>query len=434
MFTQMKNLLASLSLGRTPDARLNLSVAIGSTVMRQVAASALYFVAMWMTTRQLGPHYNGVLATVMLLPQTLYAFLNLGLGASHVYHLSSGSGNHNVMRRTNWMLALGLWSAVVAVLAASSEQQIGKYLPGIDKTSALYASVLFPLMLLGGWTSSLLQGNRDYQTYNRTLLIQPFVFCASVLACTALNAISVISVLSCSVISQMSLWLLSESKIRKISTPVGNGQHTFADAVKFGLRSHVSNIITFMNYRIALYLVSLTLGATAAGEYALSIQLAEALWLISSAASMIIFPESAAHSKSPAELNKMIRKVAGSVLRITFAGALVAAAVFPFLIPWAFGAAYRGSVVPLLILLPGIVAWSYMSVLSNSLAGMGSQNVNIQSALLCLSINIGGNLLLISRFGAAGAALASSVAFASTALYTVFRYRRIMRAKLAAAA
>jgi O-antigen/teichoic acid export membrane protein len=430
MFTHMKNFFAAISLGRTPDSRLNLSVAIGSTVVRQVVASGLYFIAMSITTRQLGPQHNGLLATLMLLPQTLYAFLNLGLGPSHVYHLSSGSGNHHDMRRTNWMMALGLWLAVVTMLVTSGEKNIEKYLPGTDKSSAIYASVLFPLMLLGAWSSSLLQGSRDYRAYNRTLLIQPLVFCTGVICCCVFNAITVISVLTCSMLSQMSLWLLSEARARKMPTPPGNKPHKFVDAVKFGLRSHVSNIITFMNYRIALYLVSFKLGAAAAGEYALSIQLAEALWLISSAASMIVFPESAAHSKSPAELDKMVKKIAGLVFRLTFAGALLAAAVFPFAIPWVFGQAYQGSVVSLLILLPGIVAWSYMSVLSNALAGIGSQNVNIRSALLCLSINISGNMLAIPRFGAAGAALASTVGFSATALYTIVMYRKIMRAKL----
>ena len=47
------------------------------------------------------------------------------------------------------------------------------------------------------------------------------------------------------------------------------------------------NVITFMNYRLALYLVSYMLGAVATGKYALSVQLAEVLWLISSAASYL---------------------------------------------------------------------------------------------------------------------------------------------------
>lgn len=425
----MKNFFAAFSLGRTPDSGLNLSTAIGSTIVRQIIASGLYFIATWITTRQLGPHQNGVLATVMLLPQTLYAFLNLGLGPSNVYHLSSGSGNHISMRNTNWMLACVLWIAVVIVLAVSNDSIIAQYLHGIDKRTALYASLLFPMMLLAAWSSSLIQGYRDYQAYNRTLLIQPFVFCSAIIFISAINSITVFSVLSCYIVSQMCLWLLSEKKIKELQAPIGNKKHKFTDAIKFGLRTHISNVITFINYRLALYLVSYMLGATATGKYALSIQLAEVLWLISSAASMIVFPESAAHNKTPAELQKMITKIAGTVFQITFAGAVIAAAFSPFAIPWIFGIDYQGSVIPFIILLPGIVAWSYMSIISNSLAGMGYQQINIRTALLCFLINIVADILAIPKFGTNGAAFASTLSFSMTALYTVMLYRKIMREK-----
>lgn len=426
----MKNFLETLSLGRTPDSRLNLSAAVGTTIVRQVLASLLYFVAIWIITRQLGPRQNGMLATLLLLPQTLYAFLNLGLGASHVFHLSSGAGNHRSMRSANWILALLLWLAVVLLLAASSDALIAKYLPAISKPEALYASLLFPMLLLGAWTSALIQGSRDYQSYNRIVLIQPVVFCTAIVLLRSAGAISVLSVLSCHILSQCSLWLLSETRVRRLLAPGAAQAYRFADAVSYGLRAHLSNIITFMNYRLALYLVSYMLGAAPAGLYALSIQLAEVLWLIASAASMIVFPESAAHSKSPAELHRMILKIAAKVFQVTCAGALVAAALAPVALPWIFGQDFAGSVQPLIILLPGIAVWSYMSVLSNSLAGMGQQKVNIHSALLCLTINIAGDLLLIPRFGANGAAFASTIAFSATALYTAVMYRKIMTEKL----
>jgi O-antigen/teichoic acid export membrane protein len=432
MLTHMKNLFASLSLGRTPDARLNLSMAIGSTIARQVLASGLYFIAIWITARQLGPHENGVLATILLLPQTLYAFLNLGLGPSNVYFLSGGAGNHQAMRNRNWILAGALWLAVVAILALSSDELVAKYLPGIAKRHALYASLLFPMLLLAAWSSSLIQGKRDYDAYNKTLLVQPSVFCAAVLLLAAIHALTVLSVLSCYILSQMSLWLLSEAKISRFQASAGSASHSFGAAIRFGLRAHVSNVITFLNYRLALYLVSYMLGAAATGKYALSIQLAEVLWLISGAASMIVFPESAAHSKSPLALQAMIRKIAASVFQVTCAGALIAAAVAPFAIPWIFGRAYAGSVAPFLILLPGIVVWSYMTVLSNSIAGMGYQMVNVRSALLCLAINIAGDLVAIPRFGVNGAAAASTIAFSVTTLYTMWMYRKIMNDKLRA--
>ena len=429
MATYLKSVLAYLSLGRTPDSRLDLSVAIGSTVIRQIISGGLYLIALWITTRHLGPQKNGELATVLLLPQTLYAFLNLGLGASHVYHLSSGRGKHTSMRHTNWVLALLLWLGVVAFLALSNSAHITRFLPGTAKNLALYASMLLPMMLLAAWSSSLIQGSRDYQAYNKMVVIQPSVFCLAAVILSLSHALTVVSVLTCYLLSYASLWLLSESKITAFAAPAPDAKHDFSANIKYGLKAHLSNLITFLNYRLALYLVSYTLGASATGTYALSIQLAEMLWLISSSASMVIFPESAAHSKSPAELHKMVKKVASSVFQVTLAGALIAAAAAPFAIPWIFGKAYEGAVLPFILLLPGIATWSYMSVLSNSLAGMGQQQVNIHSALLCLSINIVGDLVAIPKFGVLGAASISTLAFCITALYTVVMYAKITGTK-----
>jgi O-antigen/teichoic acid export membrane protein len=448
MLTHMKTLLASLALGRTPDARFDLSAAIGSTLLRQVLSSCLYFIALWVTTRQLGPHDNGLLVTALLLPQTLYAFLNLGLGPSHVFHMSSGIGSPRTMRRMNWSLALGLWAAAVLVLALASPDAIGHYLPGTAKQTALYASLLFPMMLLAAWTSSLIQGARDYATYNKTALTQPAVFCTGVLALGAGHAVSVPAVLACHILSQAALWLVSEWRVRAYAradaaaAAVAVGAASKAGqirslklgaAIAFGLRAHLSNVITFLNYRVALYLVSFLLDPAAAGRYALAIQLAEVLWMIASAASVVVFPESAAHNSTPAALQKMVRRIALSVFKITLAGGLLAGALSVVVIPWVFGSDYAGSVLPFVILLPGIITWSYMSVVANSLAGMGCQRVNIQAALLSFALNSGGCLLAIPVLGMQGAALASSIAFTVTAIYTIVMYRRIMAERIHAA-
>jgi O-antigen/teichoic acid export membrane protein len=433
MMTHMKSLLASLALGRTPDARFDLSAAIGSTLLRQVTSSALYFIALWVTTRQLGAHDNGLLVTALLLPQTLYAFLNLGLGPSHVFHMSSGIGSPRTMRRMNWTLALALWGSAVLALLLADDAAISHYLPGTAKRTALYASLLFPMMLLAAWTSALIQGARDYATYNKTALTQPVVFCAGVLTLGALQAVSVPAVLACHILSQAALWLVSELRVRRYAAPAAAAGLKLSAAVGFGLRAHLSNVITFLNYRVALYLVSFLLDPTAAGRYALAIQLAEVLWMIASAATVVVFPESAAHNKAPAALQKMVRRIAMSVFRITLVGGVLAGALSVVAIPWVFGRDYAGSVLPFVILLPGIVIWSYMSVVSNSLAGMGSQRVNIQGALFSFTLNGGGCLLAIPVLGMAGAALASSIAFTVTALYTIYMYGRIMAQRIDAA-
>ena len=122
----------------------------------------------------------------------------------------------------------------------------------------------------------------------------------------------------------------------------------------------------------------------------------------------------------------MVNKIAGVVLKITLTGAMIAGALSPYGIPWIFGTAYTGAVLPFIILLPGIVIWSYMSIISNSLPGLGYLNINIISSSICLSINIIGNLFAIPKYGTNGAALASTVAYVVAALYTIAMYKRIM--------
>ena len=426
----MKSLFAAFALGRSPDSRLNLSATIGATVARQILSGGLTLGAMAITTRALGPAGNGILVTALLLPQALYAFLNLGMGASHVYHLSSGVGDPRRMRTVNWVLAVLLWTAVALVVAASSKQQIATYLPGIDKGLALYASLLFPLLLLAGWSASMVRGQRDYRAYNKTLLVHPLVFFGTVAVLGATGSVSVMAVVTAHLIGQLTLWMMSESRLVKNGL-AASGQYQLRDAISFGLRSHLSNVITFLNYRLTLYLVSFMLGASPTGSYALAVQLAEMLWLFSGAASSIVYPESAAHSKSPAALDAMVKRIAKLVGQVTLGGALLGAVLAPFAIPLAFGKDFNGSVAPFIILLPGIVAWSYMSILSNALAGLGCQKVNIQGAILCLTINVIGAVLAMPVLGTSGAALASTVAFSSTALYTVAMYRKIIATKQA---
>jgi O-antigen/teichoic acid export membrane protein len=424
----MKNVFTLSTLGTILDVKKSVAVAIGSTVARQLLSSIFYFISLWIVTRQLGPFENGILTAVMLFPQTLYSMLNFGLGASYIYFLSNSEGNYKQMRKISWIFSASLWGVVAIIIAFSSDSIISKYLPGARKDLVSFSTLLFPLMLLGSWTSSLVLGARKYDEYNKTLLIQPLSFLLLIVFFFFQKNISVITVIFCYLVSNFSLWILSEVKVARLPEAT-NQRQSISKIATFGLRAHLSNVITFLNYRIDLYLVTYFLSPTDTGIYALSIMLAERLWLISGAASMIVFPESSANRADFKNLNGMVKRVANLVLKITALGALIAGMLAQFFIPWIFGEAYAGSVMPFIILLPGIVIWSYMSVISNSLAGLGHINVNLLSALLSLCINIFGNLFAVPRFGILGAAFISSLAYAVAALFTISMYSRIVSAE-----
>jgi O-antigen/teichoic acid export membrane protein len=421
----MKSTFTLQTLGRALGVKKNVSLAIGSTVVRQIFSSLLYFISIWIVTRQLGPFENGILATVLLLPQTLYSLFNFGLGASYIYFLSNSEGNYKQMQMINWTLAAFLWALVALIIALSDDSLISQYLPGSKRELVSFSTFLFPFMLLGSWTSSLLLGTRRYEEYNKTLLIQPITFLILTAIFYFQRNLSVFTVLFCYLTSNFSLWILSEIKILKSKKSTYPPQR-LSKIATFGLRAHLSNVITFLNYRIDLYLVTYFLNPTDTGIYALSITLAERFWLISSAASMIVFPESSANRTEVEKLDRMVKRIAFVVFQLTTVGALIAGALAQFVIPWLFGSSYVDSVIPFVILLPGIVVWSYMSVISNSLAGLGHVNVNLISALISLSINVVGNVFAVPRFGIIGAAFISSTAYVIAALFTIAMYAKIV--------
>ena len=100
-------------------------------------------------------------------------------------------------------------------------------------------------------------------------------------------------------------------------------------------------------------------------------------------------------------------------------------AVAPWLIPFLFGEAYRSAIVCLWLLLPGLVLMGAGRVLSQAIAGAGRPGLNACVGLLTLSLAVTTSLLWAPRWGAAGVALATSLAYVADALGKAAVYCRL---------
>ncbi|GAA3024138.1 lipopolysaccharide biosynthesis protein [Streptosporangium longisporum] len=114
------------------------------------------------------------------------------------------------------------------------------------------------------------------------------------------------------------------------------------------------------------------------------------------------------------------RDVTVRVLRLNlalsalFSGAL--AAVSPVLVPLLYGAAFTGSVTPLLLLAPGMVALSLLRPVEQYLIRLERPATMTVIAAGALTLDLALNAVLIPRWGAAGAALAASVSYTAMAV------------------
>jgi O-antigen/teichoic acid export membrane protein len=110
------------------------------------------------------------------------------------------------------------------------------------------------------------------------------------------------------------------------------------------------------------------------------------------------------------------------VAGLVFSALLALAA--PIGVPLLYGQAFRGAVVPLLLLLPGTVAFSYSATANQALVSMGRPGTVTLTEVAGLAVTLVGLITLVPILGVRGAALTSSAAYFTRAITQAVALRR----------
>jgi O-antigen/teichoic acid export membrane protein len=171
------------------------------------------------------------------------------------------------------------------------------------------------------------------------------------------------------------------------------------------------------------------LGPTALGYFALSVRIAELLWLLDyvvvTASLYRVTSEDFAGAVLVAQ--RSLKLVAVLVI----VPSLAMFALAPFLVPLFFGKAFAPAVLPLWYLLPGIIAWSLARSLSPFIAYQcGKPWYNTAAAGFAFAVNLGANFILIPKLGIVGASIASTVSYAVNLVIIGLIFFRLTRARV----
>jgi O-antigen/teichoic acid export membrane protein len=188
--------------------------------------------------------------------------------------------------------------------------------------------------------------------------------------------------------------------------------------LRTALKYHLGMVALFLLRRIDVVMLNALASRREVGLYVVAVLLAELLFLPSESIAQLVQPrqvagtldEAAAYTARIVRLNALVGLVA----------ALVLAGASPFVIRLAFGADYIGSVVPLVALLPGVVAVGLVRPITTILVRLDRPFLVSLICIAALILNVALNLVLIPAFGVVGASLASSIAYAAQA----FAYAR----------
>lgn len=390
--------------------------AIAITYVRQFLAGAAQLGLIFISARTLGATETGNLALALVFPKVLAAFLNLGMGSANVYFLAS----RQVTPETAWAYSRKL-TAMLSLLGLCLGVAVIKIAPellfaGVEQGTLAVALFALPFILLVSAAASILQGTQDFPAFNKAVLIQPMLalFGASLLwFFEAVNLeLFVLWVTLSHGIAGIFVFVALKRRVPHLSAKAPINQYRRM-AFGYGVKSHLSNLLTYLNYRVDLFLVNAIAGPSSAGLYAIAIRIAEQLWLLCQAFSTIALPYFSALTISEHARNKVVLLMARMALWLTTLGAIILAVYAEPLLFLLFGAEFSASSATLRILLMGVVALSASQILASDLASRELVGLNLAIVAVVLLFNIAGNLTLIPKYGIEGAAIASSGAFAS---------------------
>jgi O-antigen/teichoic acid export membrane protein len=384
--------------------------------------------------RTLGPEGNGVYALALLLPGLLVQFLEFGITYANVYHVGRG----DVCARQSLRTSLRLWGIITVVGLAAAGVIIAfwgsTWFPGVPVRLMIIAVLSFPPNLLQFYCQSILQGKQDFKRFNFLTAVVPvttFVLSAVLILGFGLGLeAALVAYLVGQLISLgVTLWVLrpylaAEKEDRE---PREHWWGYGRRVIGYAWRQYVGSVITFLNYRVDLFLVNLLMSPASAGIYYVAIQFGQAMWIVSKAVSTVLLPRLAqlhGEEHKRLELTPLVsRLVFGGTLLAALLLALVAKPVVGLL----YGAEFAGAVMALLLLLPGIVCDAATRIISYDFSARGKPEYNYYLSPIVVVINVAANLLLIPRFGIVGGAIATSIAYAANLVATIVLYRRFNR-------
>ena len=171
-----------------------------------------------------------------------------------------------------------------------------------------------------------------------------------------------------------------------------------------------------MNLRLDFILLSVMTGPAVLGVYAVASKFAELVKVFGMALTYVTYPRFAKDDRPTAEARarRMIPR-AGAVTTVAVLPLWVLA---PYVIPAFYGSQFKPAVLPAQIILIALALDGVGSVITGFLYGIGRPGLNSIAMGAGLVATLVLDLLLIPRFHAEGAAIASAVAYL-TATFTL---------------
>lgn len=191
----------------------------------------------------------------------------------------------------------------------------------------------------------------------------------------------------------------------------------------FSMLVFISNIIQFLAYRADYWLIDyFSNSGTQLGIYAQANRFAALLWIVPNIIAALLAPV----ISSP-QRNFAVGEVAGLTRVFNFLNLFICGLIITvsfFIYTYFLSPDYFKGFTPLLYMLPGFYFFSILLLLAAYFSAKKILWVNLAASSICFLIIVILDIILIPLWGIKGAAIANTIAYSSSALFTIIMFLR----------
>lgn len=405
---------------------------VSTVFIRQIFVGLVQVATLIIIARYLGNLGMGQYTLAILIPSMLSQIITFGIQNANIFGLGRRMINKNQAFYIN-LLFLSVVSIVASLLTVLFLYFFGELFFQDIPLELFYVSTLslLPLTFLTV-LPSLLQGIQQFKLFNLACIVQPIVLFAVVMIAILIGA-TVESILYAFIIANwLVLFIVLAILFKEFRIEVYPIKEFINNFLGHSLRTHMSNIVTLLNYRASLLLLGAFTSPALVGIYTVGSQLVEKLWLPSQAVSTILLPKLSKRFGDGEDEQKvayLTLEAARFTLIVTAIIGVGFIVFLPLILKYFFGVEYVDSFYIALFLLPGILAWTPSRVLANDLIARGFANINLYNSYWVFSINLILNLIFIPLWGIYGAAIATSIAYTSDLILRARAFNKVTNTK-----
>lgn len=371
--------------------------------------------------RTLGPEKNGFIAALIVYPSLFMSVGSLGIRQSTTYFLGKKIFSEEAIKTAItqiWMLS-SIISIIVCFFLMTQFSKSGENI-----LLVVLALIPIPFSLFNTYNSGIFLGKNEIGVFNKINWIPALVVLLLTILLVLVFTFDVAGYMLAMIGGPMFIFILLLLKNKFIQAfSFQFNIEVIKKMLSLGLVYALALFIINLNYRIDIILLDNLSQSFQTGIYSKGSAITQYLWQIPMLLSTIVFARSAV-SRNDLQFSVKVAQL----LRISFIvigfGSILLWLFSDLIIVGMFGEEFRGSIRVLNLLLPGVILLTIFKVMNTDLAGKGRPWVALKAMIPALLLNVGLNLVWIPKYGANGAALASTVSYSIAALLFLHFYSK----------